>query len=118
MSHAVLGQQETHDLAAGGSRTHRDCLVLDVGTEALGEHLDGRLKKGEKKRGLVNGRWDFRDGAFDTQTCWHAIESGHSGIRKLYPFRQQLFENTMWQCVSSEDDIILTCKKVPALIRL
>lgn len=30
VAHAVLGEQETHDLATGGPRTHGDGLVLDV----------------------------------------------------------------------------------------
>ena len=41
--HAVLGEQQCDHLTAGGAAGHADGLVLDVRTQALGVHLDGRL---------------------------------------------------------------------------
>lgn len=58
MPHAVLGEQQRHHLAAAGASVHRDGLVLDVRTKALGEHADGGLQR----KGIIGGQRELAFG--------------------------------------------------------
>jgi hypothetical protein len=44
VAHAVLVQKGRHNLATGRLKRDAECLVLDVGTQAAGVDLDGRLR--------------------------------------------------------------------------
>lgn len=44
MTHAVLVKERRHYLAAGRLERDAERLVLDVGTQTAGIHLDGRLQ--------------------------------------------------------------------------